>query len=191
MRILLACFRSSLLHQALTAQGHFVVSCDVQLSIKKQRHLQTDVLNIVNNDWDMIIACPPCTYLSRAQIHYCIKSPERYKRSLEAVLFFRKIMESNCALIACENPPGYLSTLYRPWDALTQPYYFGDPYFKELCFWLKGLPPLLSTCINPKRKSTVNLGGGSMSKIDSSNARSNWDNYPNFINAIVAQWGTL
>lgn len=128
-------------------------------------HIQEDVLKVINgcqfitmdgklhtvNQWDLIIAHPPCTYLTVTGNRwfnverYGEKAIERQKLREEAIEFFLKLANANCDKIAVENPVGIISSVYRKPDQIIQPYYFGDAFEKKTCLWLKGLPKLNPT----------------------------------------------
>lgn len=96
------------------------------------------------NKWDLIIAHPPCTRLCNSGSRWW----KKYKEEQEAAIsFFMQITVAQVDKLAIENPVGIMSTIYRKPDQIIQPYYFGDPYTKTTCLWLKGLPPLLPTNI--------------------------------------------
>ncbi len=111
----------------------------------------------ISGEWDMILAFPPCTYLTGAGTrHFSPKcnSPEKIKERErlrnKAVAFFLAFIHADCQKIAVENPVGYMNTHFRKPDQIIHPYYFGEPYQKRTCLWLKGLPLLEATDILPK-----------------------------------------
>ena len=112
--------------------------------------------HIINDGWDMILAFPPCTYLTVTGNRwfniekYGEKAIKRYKDRELAVEFFMKIINADCPKIAVENPVGVMSTRYKKPTQIIHPYYFGDPFEKRTCLWLNGLPPLIKTNeVNP------------------------------------------
>lgn len=178
MRILVACEES----QAVTIQarlhGHEAYSCDLLECSggHPEWHIQGDVLPLLNGScefvtmdgskhridgrWDMIIAFPPCTFLTVTGNRwfnverYGEKAIQRYKDREEAIKFFMEFANADCDRIAIENPVGCMSTYYRKPDQIIQPYMFGDPFEKKTCLWQKGLPELKATNIvePPPRK---------------------------------------
>lgn len=112
-------------------------------------HLQQDVIPLLKEKWDMIIAHPPCTYLTVTGNRwfnvekYGEKAVQRHKARQKAVDFFMAFANANCEKIAIENPVGVMSTLWRKPDQIIHPYMFGDPERKATCLWIKGLPPLI------------------------------------------------
>lgn len=164
MKILVACEESQAVTIELRKLGHEAYSCDIEPCSggHPEWHIQQDVLPLLNGDadfytaigaykvihgtWDMIIAFPPCTYLTSAGTrHYSLKmNPEwkvkqREQSRKKAVEFFMLFANADCNKIAIENPVGYMNTHWRKPDQIIHPYYFGDPYQKRTCLWLKGL----------------------------------------------------
>lgn len=112
-------------------------------------HIRVDALELLKMRWDMIIAHPPCTYLSAAGAvrlfnkDHTIADPERYEKGIEAAKFFRAFYEADCPKIAVENPVPMKCFGLPPYSQIIEPYMFGDPWRKRTCLWLKGLPPLI------------------------------------------------
>lgn len=121
--------------------GHSVTSCDLLPSLVPGNHYQGDVRDILYNGFDMLIAFPPCTYLSYAGMKYW-NLPGRYHSRLEALMFFDILYSAPIKKICIENPLGLASLVFRQPDQIIHPYYFGDPYMKRTCLWLKNLPKL-------------------------------------------------
>ncbi|MCX6057759.1 MAG: DNA cytosine methyltransferase [Chloroflexi bacterium] len=141
MKVLVACEESQEVTAAFIALGHDAMSCDLQPGAKGLPHYQGDVLDIINDGWDLMIAHPPCTYLSYAANHVWNK-PGRAELREEAMRFFMACANAPIKKIAIENPVGYPNTVYRKPDQIIQPYFFGDEALKTTCLWLKGLPKL-------------------------------------------------
>lgn len=159
MKILVACEESQAVTIELRARGHEAYSCDIEPCSggHPEWHIQGDVVPLLEQQWDMIIAFPPCTYLTNAGTrHYSRRiNPEhkvlaREKQREEAFDFFMLFANADCDKIAIENPVGYANTKFRKPDQIIHPYYFGDPYKKRTCLWLKGLSPLEYTDILPE-----------------------------------------
>ena len=137
------------------AAGHEAYSCDIEPCSggRPEWHLQSDLAEVIDLGWDMIIAFPPCTYLTVTGNRWFNVSKygdKAVKRGLErnaAIEFFMAIANANCDKIAIENPVGVMSTRWRKPDCIIQPYQFGDPFEKKTCLWLKGLPVLEPTNI--------------------------------------------
>jgi site-specific DNA-cytosine methylase len=161
LRILVACEESQAVTKELRKLGHEAFSCDLLPSsgLHPEWHLQQDVTEILGLKWDMIIAFPPCTYLTVSGNRwfsvekYGEQAIKRHKDRQLAVSFFKMIADADCDFIAIENPVGIMSTEWRKPDQIINPYQFGDPFEKKTCLWLKGLPKLESTNIvtPPKR----------------------------------------
>ena len=154
MKILVACEESQRVCIEFRSMGHEAYSCDILPCSggHPEWHIQDDVLPLLNETWDMIIAFPPCTYLSSVGTRqYSLKcnSLEKVQARIEkrddAFEFFMKFVNAECKKIAIENPVGYVNTHYRKPDQIIHPYFFGDPYKKRTCLWLKGLPILRYT----------------------------------------------
>ncbi len=142
MRILVACEFSGIVRDAFAAKGHDAWSCDLLPSERPGNHIQGDILDSLNENWDLMIAHPPCTYLSYAATH-CWTQPGRAEKRIEALWFFMSLVNAPIEQIAIENPTGLPNSVYRKPDQIVEPYYFGDPAQKRTCLWLKNLPPLV------------------------------------------------
>lgn len=169
MFVLCACEESQEVCKAFRLNGHIAFSCDIQdcSGGHPEWHIKQDVLPLLNgycsfitcdgvfyelnSKWDMIIAFPPCTYLSFAGNRwfnidrYGDSARERFQLRDCAIDFFMRFVNADCQKICIENPLGIMSSVFRPPDQIIYPYYFGDPYSKRTCLWLKGLQPLTAT----------------------------------------------
>lgn len=172
MNVLIACEESQRVCIAFREKGYDAYSCDVQECSggHPEWHIQENVLELINgnclfvtmdgkihkdvshNEWDLIIAHPPCTYLSNAGA--CRLYPtanhidkERYEKGIKAKEFFLKCLNADCKYIAVENP--IASAVYKlpRYTQIIQPYEYGHPYTKKTCLWLKNLPTLTPTNI--------------------------------------------
>jgi len=147
MRVLVACEESQAVTKELRRLGHEAYSCDIQPCSggHPEWHLQVDALELLKLKWDMIIAHPPCTYLTNAgAVRLRVKgeiNEERMEKAREAKKLFMAFMEADCPRIAIENPlPGKIHQLPQ-YSQIVEPYMFGDPWKKRTCLWLRGLPP--------------------------------------------------
>jgi site-specific DNA-cytosine methylase len=164
MRILLACEESQAVTIEMRKLGHEAFSCDLLPCSggHPEWHLQQDVTELLKQKWDLIIAFPPCTYLSSAQMgwynveKYGQKAIERAVYREESVEFFKMFAECDCEKVAIENPVGIMSTRFRKPDQIIQPWQFGDEAQKTTCLWLKGLPKLTPTNIVGKGEKVAN-----------------------------------
>jgi hypothetical protein len=148
MKVLIACEFSGIVRDAFTRKGHFAMSCDLLPTETPGNHYQGDVRDLLYLEWDLIIAHPPCTFLSTSGNRwfniskYGKKAIERYRKQKEAVDFFMMFTNLKCDKVAIENSVGVMTKKWRRWDQIIQPYYFGDKARKATCLWLKGLPKL-------------------------------------------------
>lgn len=155
MKILVACEESQAVTKELRKLGHEAYSCDIIPCSggHEEWHLQQDVTPLLEQHWDMIIAFPPCTYLTVTGNRwfnierYGEKAIQRYKDREFAINFFMMFANANCERIAIENPVGIMSSEWRKPNQIINPWQFGDPYEKKTCLWLKGLPELKPTNI--------------------------------------------
>ena len=148
MRVLVACEFSGTVRRAFANRGHECYSCDLLPAEddERDRHLLCDVSDILQpNRWDLMIAHPPCTYLSVSGLHWNKRRPERAELTERALEFVLRLLEAPIPRIALENPIGVISTRIRPPDQIIQPHQFGHDASKATCLWLKGLPKLQPT----------------------------------------------
>ena len=188
MKVLLACSHTAALYKAITANGHDVTTCDYKPAQHAGKHYQGNVFDIIDNGFQIMIAFPPCTYLSKAQEWRVQQSHDRKIRQVSAAEFVMKLFKANISQIAIENPVGYLSRAWQQPNQIVRPWFFGDPYHKAICLWLKNLPPLMSTLYNPHRKSINNHTNSRMNQDKKSEIRSSWDYFPGMCQAIANQW---
>ncbi len=148
MRIIIGCEESQRVCIEMRKAGHEAYSCDVVESSgdHPEWHIQGDIIEVIKGSWDMGIFFPPCTHLSKAGAAHW-KKPHKQKLQKEALIFVQILMNANIKMIALENPVGRISTAIRKPDQIMHPWQFGDPYTKETCLWLKGLPELQPTNI--------------------------------------------
>lgn len=144
MNILIACEESGIVRETFNKRGHNAWSCDLLPTAIPGKHIRWNVSDILHEWWDMLIAFPPCTYLSNAGIGAFKNNPGRFDDIKKGAEFFNKLLNCNIPKIAVENPihHGHARKLIRKYDQIIQPYYFGDPETKSTCLWLKNLPKL-------------------------------------------------
>lgn len=147
MRVLVACEFSGIVRDAFAALGHDAWSCD--LLPATGRHIQADVLTVLNDGWDCMVAHPPCTYLSNSGLHWNNRG-RGWNETHKAMDFARALMTANIMHIAIENPVGLISRVRKP-SQIIQPYMFGHDASKTTCLWLKNLPCLKPTRYYPPR----------------------------------------
>lgn len=142
-RVLLACEESQAVTIEFRKLGFEAFSCDIQECSGgyPEWHLKTDLFEVINDNWDLMIAFPPCTHLAvSGAAHFEKKRADG--RQQEGIDFFMKVINAPIHRIALENPIGIMSKIYRKPDQIIQPYYFGDEFQKTTCLWLKNLPKL-------------------------------------------------
>lgn len=191
VRVLIACEFSGVVREAFAHRGHDAWSVDLLPSEKPGQHVQDYIQDgILEEEWDLMIAHPPCTYLSAAGLHYCKGNPDRIKRRDLAVSFVKGLMQSPIKQIAIENPVGYLSTAWRKPDQVVYMNDFGHAEArKPTCLWLKNLPKLTPTNSLPHIKSK---GGGKRESEwyrKTKSARERSRTFQGFADAMAAQWG--
>ena len=157
MKILIACEFSGIVREAFKAKNHDVWSCDLLPTEILGQHIQCDVLSIINNGygWDMMIAHPPCPYLTVSANKWYKLDTDRYYKRIEAAQFFFRLALADIPKIAIENPIGVMSGFYRKPDQIIQPWQFGHGETKATCLWLKNLPLLQSTNIVDGREQRL------------------------------------
>lgn len=226
MKVLIACEESQAVCIAFRAKGHEAYSADIQdcSGGHPEWHIKGDVLPIINGNadfvtmdgtahriegtWDLIIAHPPCTYLTVAGNRwfdikkYGNKAVKRMKDRENAIKFFMKFINAKCEHIAVENPVGVISTKYRKPDQIIQPYYFGDHARKGTCLWLKGLNLLEPTSVvdpgeildggysvGASANHAVDEQGKILSWNDPRTAKARSKTFPGIAQAMAEQWG--
>ena len=143
MKVLLACEESQAVCLEFRKRGHEAFSADIMdcSGPRPEWHIKGDVLDIINEEWDMMIAFPPCTHLAVSGARH-FEQKRKDGRQQKGIDFFMKMVNAPIPKIAIENPIGIMSTQFRKPDQIIHPYHFGDPYSKGTCLWLKNLPVL-------------------------------------------------
>ena len=194
MTILIACEFSGVVRDAFIERGHDAVSCDLLPSEREGPHIQGDVREWLRKRWAMVIAHPPCTYLTRVAAVWLKNDPWRFHGMIDAAVFFHECLNANAPFVAVENPRYLLrqatAMIGRP-SFFVQPYEFGHPYTKKTGFWVRGdLPPLMPTAIMrvvmPWIRSST--GGPYGSK---GNSKDNSRTFSGVAAAMADQWGAL
>lgn len=207
MRVLVACEESQEVCKAFRAKGHEAYSCDIQECSggHPEWHIQGNALEAIKGEWDLIIAFPPCTYLTKAgNSMYSTKRctpaeiEARKARREEAVTFFLTFANAECSKIAIENPIGYMNSHYQKPSQIIQPYYFGDNEEKATCLWLKGLPKLKPTNLLPRPEpKRISKSGKRITFAESVPGTGGQENrakvrsktFPGVAAAMAEQWG--
>lgn len=150
MRVLVACEFSGIVRDAFAAKGHDAWSCDIEPCERGGNHIMGDVLPVLSDGWDLMIAHPPCTYLAVSGLHWNLRGVvvdgrRRAELTEDALDFVRRLMAAPIARIAVENPVSCISSRIRKPDQIIQPWMFGANASKATCLWLKNLPLLKPT----------------------------------------------
>lgn len=195
-RILIACEFSGTVRDAFIRMGHDAISCDLLDTESEGPHYKGDVFDIINDSFDLMIAHPPCTYLTVSANKWYKDQPERKSGALvgekrreardQAKDFFMRLVNSNIPMHAIENPIGIMSTQYRSPDQIIQPWMFGHGETKATCLWLKGLPILQCTNIVDGRKQRLH---------ELSPSKDRWKErsktFPGIAYAMAEQWSKI
>lgn len=221
MKVLIACEESQRVCTEFRKLGHEAYSCDIEPCSggHPEWHIQTDVIPLVNGQmhdfvtcdgvyhyfdkWDIIIAHPPCTYLTITGNRwfnvekYGDKAIQRMKDREDAISFFMVFANADCERIAIENPVGVMSSHWRKPDQIIQPYMFGDPFEKKTCLWLKGLPKLEPTNVVEPEPRKVYESGKTMPPWyadawhlpPKERAKARSKTFPGIARAMAEQWG--
>jgi len=198
VRVLIACEFSGTVRDAFLRKGHYALSCDLLPceSSASGDHYQGNVLDILDHGWDLMIAHPPCTYLSVSGMHWTRRGLRDPKLTEDALGFVRALMGAPIERIALENPVSIINSRIRKPDQIIQPWQFGHDASKKTCLWLKNLPPLRPTSIiEPRiiggRKRWGNQTDSGQNRLGPSADR--WKirsaTYSGIADAMAAQWG--
>ena len=181
MKVLIACEFSGRVRDAFTAKGHNAISCDLLPTESIGNHYQGDVLDIINDDFDLMIAHPPCTHLAICGARWFKYKIQEQKDALD---FIRQLLNAPIKKIALENPVGVISSKIKKPDQIIQPWMFGHGETKATCLWLKDLPKLIPTDVREERKANIHAMG---------ETKNRWKlrsiTYHGIANAMAAQWG--
>lgn len=149
MKVLVACEYSGTVREAFSKLGHDTWSCDLlPTEIPSEKHYQGDIFDIASENWDLMIAHPPCTYLTNAGVCWLKKDPPRHERMVAGALFFKRLLELPIPRKCIENPIMHhyaAGIIGRRQDQVIQPWMFGHREKKATCLWLEGLPKLVPT----------------------------------------------
>ena len=209
MKILIACEESQAVCKEMRRLGHECYSCDIIECSggHPEWHIMQDVLPLLNGNctfktmdgvehtidskWDMIIAHPPCTYLSNAGARFLypkgVLNEERLRKGIMAKDFFMAFYYANCEKVAIENPVPSSVYMMPKYSQSIQPYQFGHPFKKKTCLWLKGLPSLTPTSIVETPQSTK-IAGNWFNKGGNDRQRNRAKTFPGIAKAMADQW---
>jgi len=158
MRVLVACEYSGRVRNAFVTLGHDAMSCDLLPSETPGKHYQGDVFDVIDDGWDLMIAHPPCTYLSVSGMHWTTRGIRDPQLTEDALAFVQRLLDADIPKICLENPVSIISTRIRKPRQVVQPWWFGENASKKTCLWLKGLPNLalnINQVVPPKGWSRV------------------------------------
>lgn len=200
LRVLVACEYSGLVREAFRAKGHYVLSCDLLDTEIPGNHYIGDVRDVLNDGWDLMIAHPPCTYLTVAGNKWLYHPddkhlevfdrrphpsyPNRKQDQSDAIDFVKLLMNADIENIVIENPVSVISGLIRKPDQIVQPWMFGHGETKATCLWLKNLPKLTPTDVVDGRESRVHMMGESKNRWKERSRT-----YSGIAQAMANQWG--
>jgi hypothetical protein len=192
MRVLIACEYSGTVRDAFIAAGHEAMSCDIIATDSPGPHYQGDIFDVLHDGWDLMIAHPPCTYLSNAGARFLypgkVLNKDRLALGMEAKDFFMKLLCCNIPKIAIENPVPSLIFGLPKYHQIIQPYEFGHPYKKKTCLWLKNLPPLMATMYVQEQESTK-IPGNWFNKGGKDRQKNRAKTFDGIAKAMANQWG--
>lgn len=192
LRVLVACEYSGTVRDAFIRLGHDAMSCDLLPTDATGPHYTGDVSDLLTQQWDMLIAFPPCTYLCSSGMHWTVRGLRDPKLTEDALDFVRLLLGANVKHIALENPVGCISSRIRKPDCVVHPWEHGHAESKTTCLWLKNLPPLIPTNPLPLPPSGrwANQTPSGQNKLGPSKDR--WKlrsaTYKGIAEAMAAQW---
>ena len=192
LKVLVACEYSGRVRDAFIARGHDAMSCDLLPTDATGPHYQGDVFDIINDGWDLMIAHPPCTYLSVSGMHWTTRGLRDPQLTEDALAFVQRLMDAPIERIAVENPISIISSRIRKPDQIIQPWWFGHDASKKTCLWLKNLPLLTPTdmLLGDAKTRRGNQTASGQNKLPPSKDR--WkirsETYQGIADAMAAQW---
>lgn len=199
-KVLVACEESQAVTKELRMLGIEAYSCDIEPCSggHQEWHIQGDVTPLLKENWDLIIAFPPCTHLAVSGAAW-FKQKREDGRQQQGIDFFMLFANADCPRIAIENPVGIMSSVWRKPDQIIQPFEFGEPFSKKTCLWLKGLPALRPTKLVDKGEQVLYDSGKSMPKWyadafklpPKERAKVRSKTFDGIANAMATQWGGL
>lgn len=195
MRILVACEYSGIVRDAFIRAGHDAMSCDLLPTESLGPHYQGNVLDVLGDGWDMMVAHPPCTYLANSGVSWLHKRPERWAMMEDAAKFFKLLWDAPIPKICIENPVmhGYAKALIGANPTQTvQPHWFGHLETKATCLWLKNLPALTPT--DYRKAETMALPAAERQRLHwlgptKDRAKQRSKTFPGLAEAMAQQWG--
>ncbi len=189
MKVLVACEFSGIVREAFRRRGHDSWSCDLLPTEIPGQHIQDNVLDVLAEGWDLMIAHPPCTHLAVSGARWwAAKAAEQD----EAIKFFMTLANANISKIAIENPISIMSSRWRKPDQIIQPWQFGHDASKATCLWLKNLPPLVPTDVLPGGRKARRANQTASGQNNLSPSKDRWKlrslTYQGIADAMAEQW---
>lgn len=196
MRVLVACEYSGTVRDAFNRGGHNAMSCDLLPTDVPGPHYQGDVRDIINDGWDLMVAHPPCTYLSVSGMHWTKRGLRDPQLTEDALSFVQLLLDAPINKIALENPVSVISSRIRKPDQVVNPYQFGHDASKKTCLWLKNLQPLVPTKMveprlvngKPRWANQTDSGQNRLSPSDN-RWKERSKTYAGIAAAMADQWG--
>jgi hypothetical protein len=192
MKVLVACEYSGIVRDAFIKLGHDAISCDLLPTDSPGPHYQGNVLDIIGGGYDLMIAHPPCTYLSVSGMHWTKRGLRDPKLTEDALDFVKILLDAPIKRIALENPISVISSRIRKPDQIINPFMFGHDASKKTCLWLKNLPLLTATDLILKDRYSNQTPSG-QNNLGPSKDR--WKirskTYHGIADAMANQWGSL
>lgn len=195
MKVLVACEFSGTVRDAFIAKGHDAMSCDLLPTDSPGPHYQGDIFDVINDGWDLMIAHPPCTYLSNSGVSWLYKQKDRWKSLIDGAVFFRDLLQADIPKIAVENPIMHKyarEIIGKEQTQVVHPWMFGHMEQKATCLWLKDLPKLEAT--NNVREEMLKLPKNKRERLHYlPPSKDRWKErsktYEGLAKAMVDQWG--
>jgi len=198
VRVLVACEYSGTVRDAFIRAGHDAMSCDLLPTDAPGLHYQGDVMDVIGDGFDLMVAHPPCTYLSVSGMHWTTRGLRDPQLTTDALAFVRLLMDAPIPRIAIENPVSIISSQIRKPDQIIQPWMFGHDASKKTCLWLKGLSILTPTqtiaprMVNGKPRYANQTDSGQNRLAPSANRwKIRSETYSGIADAMANQWGNV
>lgn len=195
MKVLIACEFSGIVREAFKANGHDAWSCDLLDTEINGNHIKGNVLEILNDGWDLMIAHPPCTYLANSGVQHLHKDKTRWHKMYSAVRFFKTLLYFNIDRICIENPVPHGYARLEKYTQIIQPWQHGHACMKRTCLWLKNLPKLKPSNIVDEGEKYIGKNGKSNGSkwYQLPPSKDRWKHrsktFQGIANAMADQWG--
>ncbi len=196
MKVLVACEFSGIVRDAFAARGHDAWSCDLLPTERPGNHIQCDVLGILGDGWDLMIAHPPCTYLANSGVQHLHKDSSRWAKMEDGARFFTTLLNAPIPKVALENPlPHHYAGLPK-YQQKIDPSDHGHFVLKRTCLWLRNLPPIMATSLTDGGERYIGKNGKSNGSkwyqvltMGPNRWKERSKTFQGIANAMAAQWG--